>query len=501
MHFLTQTTPFPTRGRLPAGSKGHFLWLAGALLLMTLWAVSNQNITASEFVCAGVLLAISIQAYLSWSGARTTRIPVWSLVCAAHFVFYGVAIFGALRQSPSGFDHGSDLPDSALTMAMLVGIVGLLFMGAGRTAAMHLVGQKLFRLPFLATSTHTPARIKTMLLVGIVANLFGVPFFGTVIWNISVIAFRALPLAAFLWLVLVRHFRRLSQLDFLLAVAFLATRVLSGAKFNASLGTIVVPLLLIGVAEVSLKRKLPWPMITVVACLILFLQPGKGRFRNEMGRGEVGAGMTDAVVRWIDVSISGWTDVFAGRTPLDEQLSATSSRSSLLTMTGVILEKTPETVPYQLGSYYPLLIKNLIPRVFWPEKPSVNLANQFFQVEYGLTEIQNLRSVSIACGFEAEGYMNFGWMGVLAVGLLVGFALGIYEMIFFSAVSSVTTIAVGLALLPGFLTIESQLVQYLGGILQLTFAAYIVFHETKVKRLPSGNPRASQIGRIPDAFA
>jgi len=252
---------------------------------------------------------------------------------------------------------------------------------------------------------------------------------------------------------------------------------------------------------VSLKRKLPWPMITVVACLILFLQPGKGRFRNEMSRGEVGAGMTDAVVRWIDVSIAGWTDVFAGRTPLDEQLSATSSRSSLLTMTGVILEKTPETVPYQLGSYYPLLIKNLIPRVFWPEKPSVNLANQFFQVEYGLTEIQNLKSVSIACGFEAEGYMNFGWMGVLAVGLLVGFAVGIYEMTFFSAVSSVTTIAVGLALLPGFLTIESQLVQYLGGILQLTFAACIVFHETKVKRLRRDSPGASQIGRIPNAFA
>jgi len=501
MHSLTQASPLSRTLHLPIRSRGHLLWLVGAVLLLTLRTISNQNITVFEFVYAGVLLAISIQAYLSWSRARNTRIPVWPLVCAAYFVFYGVAIFGALRQSPSGFDRGRDLPDTVLATAMLVGIVGLLSMGAGRMAAMHLVGHKLFRLPFLETSTHTPARIKTLLLLGTVANLFGVPFFGTVIWNISVIAFRALPLAAFLWLVLVRHFRRLSQLDLLLAVAFLATRVLSGARFNASLGTIVVPLLLIGVAEVSLKRKLPWPMITVVACLILFLQPGKGRFRNEMSRGEVGAGMTDAVVRWIDVSIAGWTDVFAGRTPLDEQLSATSSRSSLLTMTGVILEKTPETVPYQLGSYYPLLIKNLIPRVFWPEKPSVNLANQFFQVEYGLTEIQNLKSVSIACGFEAEGYMNFGWMGVLAVGLLVGFAVGIYEMTFFSAVSSVTTIAVGLALLPGFLTIESQLVQYLGGILQLTFAACIVFHETKVKRLRRDSPGASQIGRIPNAFA
>jgi hypothetical protein len=382
-------------------------------------------------------------------------------------------------------------------MAMLVGSVGLLSMGAGRMAAMRLAGRKTFRLPFLETSSPTPARLQVLLLIGIVANLFGIPFFGTVLWNISVIAFGALPLAAFLWLVLVRRFRRLSQLDYLLGVAFLATRMLSGARFNASLGTIVAPLLLMGVADVSLKRKLPWPTITAVVCVIFFLQPGKGIIRHEMSRGQIGVGMTDVVVRWFDISISGWADVFAGRAPLDEQLSATSSRSSLLTMTGVILEQTPETVPYQLGAYYPLLIKNLIPRVLWPAKPSVNLANQFFQVEYGLTERQNLASVSIACGFEAEGYMNFGWAGIVPVGLLVGFFLGIYEVAFFSAGSSMTAIAVGLAMLPGFLAIESQLVQYLGGILQLAFAAAIVFHQAKGKRPSYGIPGAMQTDRSP----
>ena len=498
MHSLTQVTPFPRKD--PAHAKSFLLWPAGAVLLVTLSTISSQNITAAQFVCAGVLLAILIQSYISWSRTRDIRVPVWPLVCAAHFIFYGVAIFGALRTSPSAFDHGSDLSDSILTMAMLVGIVGLLSMGAGRMAAMRLAGRKTFRLPFLETSSPTPARVQVLLVIGTVANLFGVPFYGTVLWNIGVIAFGALPLAAFLWLVLVRRFQRLSQLDFLLGIAFLATRVLSGARFNASLATVVVPLFLMGVADVSLKRKLPWRMITVVACLILFLQPGKGIIRHEMSRGEVGEGMTDAVVRWVDVSISGWADVFAGRAPLDEQLSVTSSRSSLLTMTGVILEQTPETVPYQLGAYYPLLIKNLIPRVFWPGKPSVNLANQFFQVEYGLTEKQNLNTVSIACGFEAEGYMNFGWAGIIPVGLLVGFVLGIYEIAFFPVGSSMTAIAVGLAMLPGFLTIESQLVQYLGGILQLAFAAAIVFHQAKGKR-SSGVPGATQTERFAGALA
>jgi hypothetical protein len=169
-------------------------------------------------------------------------------------------------------------------------------------------------------------------------------------------------------------------------------------------------------------------------------------------------------------------------------------------MTGLILERTPEMVPYQLGTSYPLLIKNLVPRIFWPDKPSVNFANQFFQVEYGITERQNLRSVSIASGFEAEGYMNFGWAGILGVGVLVGFGFAIYELAFFSNESSLTAIAVGLAILPGFLTIESQLVQYLGGILQVVFAAAIVFHQAKGKRPSNGKPRAARTRSFAPAF-
>ena len=63
-----------------------------------------------------------------------------------------------------------------------------------------------------------------------------------------------------------------------------------------------------------------------------------------------------------------------------------------------------------------------------------------------------------------------------------------------------TAIAVGLAMLPGFLTIESQLVQYLGGILQLAFAAAIVFHQAKGKR-SSGVPGATQTERFAGALA
>jgi hypothetical protein len=265
----------------------------------------------------------------------------------------------------------------------------------------------------------------------------------------------------------------------LLAAAFLVTRLYSGAVFGASLGTIAAPLLLLGLAEVSVNRRLPWKMILVVVCLVLFLQPSKIKIRKHA----VEADPTSASVlwTWVRAAASGWAQVFSGDAPLESQLTPTASRASLLSMAGLIVDKTPSVVPYQHGAYYPLLLQNLIPRVLWPDKPTVNTANRFFQVQYGLTDEDHLAEVSIACGFEAEGYMNFSWAGVIGVGLFVGFLFAYYEHAFFSATGSLAAVSVGLALVPGLLAIESQLVQYLGGVLQTLVAAMIVFRERRVR--------------------
>ena len=154
-------------------------------------------------------------------------------------------------------------------------------------------------------------------------------------------------------------------------------------------------------------------------------------------------------------------------------------------MAGLVLEKTPETVPFQDGVAYPQIFTNLIPRVIWPDKPTVNDSNRFFQIEYGLTTQNDIQGVSIACGFEAEGYMNFGWFGVAGISLFVGLILGVYELAFFSKDVSLATTALGLALLPGFWTIESQLVVYLGGVVQVVFATCFVFWSPNRRALTS----------------
>jgi hypothetical protein len=129
----------------------------------------------------------------------------------------------------------------------------------------------------------------------------------------------------------------------------------------------------------------------------------------------------------------------------------------------------------------------LVPRFLWPDKPSMSQANQFYQVQYGLTRETDLQSVSIAVGFLTEGYINFGWFGVGGVAFFVGLLLGVVQRTFLRSESGLLFGSLGLALIPGFLIIESQLAQYLGGIIQqtgLTFLIFLPIIRRRVGRIP-----------------
>src|SRR4029077_9028656 len=108
----------------------------------------------------------------------------------------------------------------------------------------------------------------------------------------------------------------------------------------------------------------------------------------------------------------------------------------------------------------------LVPRFLWPDKPSVNDANRFYQTAYGLTAERQLGSVSIAVGVLGEAFINFGWPGVIGMMTAIGLLLGVFERTFGSGQSSVLFLAIGLALLQSLLAVESQLSQYVGGLIQ-----------------------------------
>ena len=235
--------------------------------------------------------------------------------------------------------------------------------------------------------------------------------------------------------------------------------------------------------------------VALVLGCVLFLQVGKEAFRGVYWSGATEGTTSERVQFWIEQSASRWTDaIHGGDSAASGKLaSQTLSRISLLTAAAHVLDWTPDTVPYQYGHTYSYVFVMLVPRFLWPEKPSMSQANQFYQVQYGLTREGDLESVSIAVGFLTEGYINFGWFGVAGVAFFVGLLLGILQATFLRSDSGLLFGSLGLALIPGFLTIESQLAQYLGGVVQQTGLTFLIL--LPVIRRRAGNiPRSESIG-------
>jgi hypothetical protein len=284
------------------------------------------------------------------------------------------------------------------------------------------------------------------------------------------------PTVAFL-LLLRRYWKgTASPVDKPLLIA-IASVHLVGALASGWLGSIVNFGLTLGAFYLVIHRRVPWTAIVLVIASTFFLQVGKNEFRGVYWNVEASADPLERAEFWLNASASNWLDSLqtGGRTDSGQLASRTLERASLLNQLAHVLELTPSQVPFQRGQTYSYLAITLIPRFLWPDKPSISQANQYYQLAYGLTDLRNLDSVSIAVGSMAEGYINFGWLGVVCVMVGIGIILRVYESLCTADQSNTLVLAILVALLPQLLTIESQLGQYVAGLLQQILLTFLVF--------------------------
>jgi hypothetical protein len=449
-----------------------------------LWLTRKNEVPPEAVLYAFFLLLIPWYSFLIWRQKQSVGLPVFAMIGLAYWWWFAIGLFWLDRELK--LNRGVVAVDN-VTGAVWLALVGVLCFGAGMKIYVPVEKQSL-QLD-LYDQTTSWIYVRWILVLGTLGGVIpgASSLLGADGRHIMQIFLSTVPTVALLLIFRKCLEEKESKLDRALLWAYFPLRIVIGLA-SGWLGSTVNLWLVCGAMYVIVRRKIPWTLVAISVVTVLFLQVGKNEFRTQYWEGEGGGSVLERASSWLNGSASKWSDALQeGNDNSSRDLSSKSlERTSLLPQVTHVLELTPEVVPFQKGLTYSYMAIALIPRFMWPDKPSVNDANRFYQITYGLSSIKDVDSVNIGAGCLAEAYINFGWYGVVSIMFGLGVVLSIYERAFVFNTSNKLFLAIGVALLPGVMGIESQMAAYLGGVIQHILLTLLVFLPVARRRMNAG---------------
>lgn len=476
-------------------SNGAFTWFLQSVgpasaITVFLWASTGNDISPIDGLLAFVLLLIPWHSYRQWHRKRGQLLPLFAMLALMYWLYYAMQLFwGDLLIDVANSPLGREAEPGLITEATLMAVIGVASLWLGLRSG---VGAflKPRRMPEVLIRQSRWNYVRAVLVLSSLLSFMepSLLLFGAGGRQPLSILLSIVPMLAFM--LLFRGFLRgeASSLDKLLIIGFLVARSIGGLS-SGWLGSFTSIIIVCGAAYIAERRRIPRIAVAAVVLFVLFFQVGKEDFRRTYWTEAKEATKVERVSFWVNSSLERWGDALADPSggSIQTLFGRSLSRVALLTQTANVLEQTPSVVPYQYGKLYSYLFITWIPRVVWPNKPSINDANQFYQVAYGVTNEEDLGNVAIAVGVLTEGYINFGWPGVFTIMFLIGIFLDLYVRFLFGPSSGLVLSSLGIVLLPQALGVESQMATYLGGIIQQVALSLLVL----LPALRLGKQRAS----------
>jgi hypothetical protein len=173
-------------------------------------------------------------------------------------------------------------------------------------------------------------------------------------------------------------------------------------------------------AYISAGKRIPFIPLMCLFAVLTVLHNGKAQMREKYWQEGAPAvqlsELPDFFGEWLDHGLAPFTE---------SEVTVTKrgllERASLLHMMCLAVNETNNDLPLLGGETYGYVLPMLVPRFFWPEKPSGQLAVQRLGIHFGLQSEESARNTSIGFGVLVESYANFGMLGLAALGLLIGF--------------------------------------------------------------------------------
>ncbi len=369
-----------------------------------------------------------------------------TLIALAHGVYFVAPVFTMyLLQDPRvaviPIGPGDILP-SILPIAQLAVLVGFVAMLTGYALPLGRSLAGLLPEPRHEWPDRTAIRVA---LLGLPVGwaVFFAAFFGLIPFAAGTSVFLPIvqfPITAIILLGLV-YLRSRSRTAFLLLVVLVPITMFFNF-FSGSKGAFFAPLVMLVLAYIVIERRVRvrWMLGGFLAAALFY--PAADFYRNVLrGTENTVAMLSDpaGVLRAIADFASG----YSVRQWLVDGIGATLSRFDYLGVLALIMQRTPEHVPYQGGWTIGYIFLFPIPRAIWPDKPDLSIGRwvaENYTLGAGMTD------TSVGSTWVGELYLNFGWLGIGFGMVVLGVLFRVLNESLFGRAPILPTIVAGITM-------------------------------------------------------
>ena len=222
-----------------------------------------------------------------------------------------------------------------------------------------------------------------------------------------------------------------------------------------------LPLIALAYARGRLPAK---SIIAILLIAVFIIFPLYGTFRTTSRNYSVGTRISKSVDSLTSLTPDTYTQF---------SIFTVGNRMALINSVAVVLAETGRSVDYQYGrTFGEIFIVLVIPRVFWPDKPDLNIAKEFGR-EFRILPRWNMNTY-VAITPVGELYWNFGVPGVIGGMFLLGICLQrIYAMLGQAGLRDPLRLAMYVGILPLLMSYEGGLSAWSVQVLRC-LAAYLV---------------------------
>jgi hypothetical protein len=374
----------------------------------------------------GWLVFVIFLAVLRFTFRQARRsVPIALLVAGQIYIFYGMAQFS---QSEMTLLLGTYVPsDEALTWALALVVVGELLFLLGYYVASPLsdvVARICYRRLPVPTEKWSSGIIFYSLIAFLVAATISlhpkyIPttfrFFLSQIFNLY------LGLALLLYVGFTYGNKKTLKAANLIVIGMLLVGLIEGM-----LGTMMGTVIEVFVARLVWRKELGLKWLIIAVILFILLNPVKYEFRREVW---VNKEKDVTSLGQIEYRLENWLDSFQRvwilKTTSQNVVEPSASRTSELLPFAQVIDYVPSKVPYDSGRSLRDALLFIVPRFIAPNKgSSSDLLYNRYAVTFGFTTPEGTETTTIGTSIFAEGYWNFGVLGVFFYLLSAGLILG-----------------------------------------------------------------------------